>query len=133
MLVHERGYQIAAAWDGAFTFFRPEGTAIPAAPALPDVAGAIEGCHDADITPGTIIPAWYGERLDLDHAIYVCFANAANRARQRDPGEQQGGSGADRTAPAPAMGGEPVPVASRPPAGERLTATLAVSPGERWS
>ncbi len=89
MLVHERGYQIAAARDGAFTFFRPEGTAIPAAPALPDVAGAIEGCHDADITPGTIIPAWYGERLDLDHAIYVCFANAANRARQRDPGEQQ--------------------------------------------
>ena len=89
MLVHERGYLIAAARDGAFTFFRPDGTAIPAAPALPDVAGAIEGCHDADITPGTIIPAWYGERLDLDHAIYVCFANAANRARQRDPGEQQ--------------------------------------------
>jgi len=88
-LVHERGYQIAAARNGAFTFIRPEGTAIPAAPALPDVAGAIEGCHDADITPGTIIPAWYGERLDLDHAIYVCFANAANRARQRDPGERQ--------------------------------------------
>ena len=88
-LVHERGYLIAAARNGAFTFIRPEGTAIPAAPALPDVAGAIEGCHDADITPGTIIPAWYGERLDLDHAIYVCFANAANRARQRDPGERQ--------------------------------------------
>jgi len=89
VLVHERGYLIAAAQDGAFAFSRPEGTAILAAPALPDVAGAIEGCHDADITPGTIIPAWYGERLDLDHAIYVCCANAANRARQHDPGEQQ--------------------------------------------
>ena len=36
----------------------------------------------ADVTPGTIIPAWYGERLDLDHAIYICLANAANKARQ---------------------------------------------------
>ncbi len=88
-LVHERGYLIAAARDGTFTFHRPDGTAIPASPALPTVDGAIDGCHDADITPGTIIPAWYGERLDLDHAIYVCFANAANRARQLDPGEQQ--------------------------------------------
>ena len=88
-LVHERGYLIAAARAGTFTFHRPDGTAIPASPALPTVDGAIDGCHDADITPGTIIPAWYGERLDLDHAIYVCFANAANRARQLDPGEQQ--------------------------------------------
>jgi uncharacterized protein DUF222/HNH endonuclease len=89
MLVHERGYLIAAARDGAFTFCRSDGTAIPAAPALPDVAGGIEGCHDADITPGTIIPPWYGERLDLDHALYICLANAANRARRRGQGEQQ--------------------------------------------
>ena len=30
---------------------------------------------------------WYGERLDLDHAIYVCFANARTREeheRDRD-------------------------------------------------
>ncbi len=87
-LVHERGYPIATARDGTFTFSRPDGTPIPVGPALPDVAGGIEGCHDADITPGTIIPAWYGERLDLDHAIYVCFANAANQARRRDQAEQ---------------------------------------------
>jgi Domain of unknown function (DUF222)/HNH endonuclease len=96
MLVHERGYLIATARDGTFTFSRPDGTAIPAAPALPDVAGGIEGCHDADVTPDTIIPAWYGERLDLDHAIYVCFANAANRARRRDQEEQP-----DRPEPEP--------------------------------
>ncbi len=86
LLVHDRGCLIAAARDGTFTFCRPDGTAIPACPALPPPDGTIGDCHDADITPGTIIPAWYGERLDLDHAIYICFANAANRARQAGNG-----------------------------------------------
>jgi hypothetical protein len=44
--------------------------------------GTIGDWHDVDITPKTIIPPWYGERLDLDYAIYTCFANAANQARQ---------------------------------------------------
>jgi hypothetical protein len=64
---------------------RPDGTAIPASPPLPQPGGTIGNCHEADITPETIIPPWYGERLDLDHAIYVCFANAA---RRRDGGQQ---------------------------------------------
>ena len=76
LLVHDRGYLIAAARDGTFTFYRPDGTAIPTSPALPEPAGIIGDCHDADITPETIIPPWYGERLDLDYAIHVCFANA---------------------------------------------------------
>jgi hypothetical protein len=87
-LVHERGYLIAAARDGTFTFYRPDGTAIPARPPLPQPDGTIEDCHDADITPETIIPPWYGERLDLDHAIYVCFANAANAAGQASQASQ---------------------------------------------
>jgi hypothetical protein len=78
--VHERGYRIAAARDGTFGFYRPDGTALPACPPLPPAGGTIGDWHDADITPETIIPPWYGERLDLDHAIYVCFANAANQA-----------------------------------------------------
>ncbi len=82
MLVHERGYLIAAARDGTFAFYRSNGTAIPASPALPQIHGTVESCHDADITSDTIIPPWYGERLDLDYAIYVCFANAANGANQ---------------------------------------------------
>ena len=86
MLVHDRGYLIAAARDGTFTFYRPDGTMIPVSPPLPSASGTIEDWHDADITPETIIPPWYGERLDLDHAIYVCFANAANQARQPDSG-----------------------------------------------
>jgi Domain of unknown function (DUF222)/HNH endonuclease len=86
MLVHDRGYLIATARDGTFTFYRSDGTMIPASPPLPSGDGTIEDWHDADITPETIIPPWYGERLDLDHAIYVCFANAANQARQPDSG-----------------------------------------------
>ena len=86
MLVHDRGHLIAAARDGTFTFYRPDGTAIPAGLPLPQPDGTIEDCHDADITPETIIPPWYGERLDLDHAIYVCFANAASQAGQHDNG-----------------------------------------------
>jgi hypothetical protein len=86
MLVHERGYLIAAARDGTFAFYRSDGTAIPASAALPQTHGTIEDCHDADITPETIIPPWYGERLDLDYAIYTCFANAAYAARHDGSG-----------------------------------------------
>jgi hypothetical protein len=93
MLVHERGYLIAAARDGTFAFYRPDGTAVPASPPLPTPDGTITDCHDADITPDTIIPPWYGERLDLDYAIHVCFANARteqdrqtrSRSRDREP------------------------------------------------
>ena len=98
MLVHDRGYLIAAARDGTFAFYRPDGTAIPASPALPQAGGTIGDCHDADITPETIIPPWYGERLDLDHAIYVCFANAANQA---NAASQPGGG------PPPVLAGQP--------------------------
>ena len=45
--------------------------------------GTIADCHEAEITEDTIIPPWYGERLDLDHAIYTCLANA------RSPEERQ--------------------------------------------
>ena len=83
MLVHERGFLIAAARDGTFAFYRPDGTALPACPPLPSADGTLEDCHDADITPETIIPPWYGERLDLDHAIYVCFANAQTEEDRR--------------------------------------------------
>jgi hypothetical protein len=60
MLVHERGCLIAATRDGTFAFYRPDGTAIPASPPLPAPDGTIEDCHDAEITPETVIPPWYG-------------------------------------------------------------------------
>ena len=82
-LVHDRGYLIAAGPGGTFAFHRPDGTLLPASPPLPQPDGTIGDCHDADITPDTIIPPWYGERLDLDEAIYICLANA------RTPQERQ--------------------------------------------
>jgi hypothetical protein len=95
MLVHDRGYLIATARDGTFAFYRSDGTAIPPSPALPAPGGTIADCHDAGITPETIIPPWYGEKLDLDHAIYVCFANART-ARERQAGRDQAGEPAAR-------------------------------------
>ena len=87
-LVHDRGYRIAARpGGGGFAFCRPDGTPLPSCPALPEPDGGIGEAHDAEITAETIIPPWYGERLDLDYAIWVCFANArvrAERERGRD-------------------------------------------------
>jgi hypothetical protein len=45
-------------------------------PATAPTSGDITGCHDATITSDTIIPNWNGDKLDLDHAIWVAFANA---------------------------------------------------------
>jgi Domain of unknown function (DUF222)/HNH endonuclease len=91
-LVHDRGYLIAAQPDGGFAFYRPDGTLLPPSPPLPEPDGSIGDIHDAEITPDTIIPPWYGERLDLDHAIHACFANArteeekqAARDQDREP------------------------------------------------
>ena len=86
--VHDRGYLIAARpGGGGFGFYRPDGTPAAARPALPEPGGRIGDNPDADITPETIIPPWYGERLDLDHAIYVCFANArTDRGKASRPG-----------------------------------------------
>src|SRR5580658_9057813 len=89
MLVHDRGYLIAAARDGTFSFYRPDGTAIPVSPPLPAPDGMIEDYHDAEITPETVIPSWYGERLDLDYAIHASFANARTEQERRP--RSQGG------------------------------------------
>ena len=76
-VVHDRGCLIAARPGGGdFGFYRPDGTPLPSSPPLPEPDGGVDAAHDTDITPDTIIPPWYGERLDLDYAIYVCFANA---------------------------------------------------------
>jgi 5-methylcytosine-specific restriction endonuclease McrA len=92
-VVHDRGYLIAASPPRGFSFYRPDGTPLPSSPPLPEPDGTIGETHDADITPDTIIPPWYGERLDLNHAIWACFANARIR-QERERG--QGGDPADR-------------------------------------
>jgi Domain of unknown function (DUF222)/HNH endonuclease len=76
IIVHELGYLITPAPDGGFAFTRPDGTPIPASPPLPTSSGDLTTCHQATITDDTIIPSGLGDRLDLDHAIWVTFANA---------------------------------------------------------
>src|SRR5689334_20523800 len=86
-VVHDRGYTIAARPGGAdFAFYRPDGTPLPSSPPLPAPDGSIGTAHDAEITPDTIIPPWYGERLDLNHAIWTCFANARTREEREQDG-----------------------------------------------
>ena len=92
-LVHDRGYLIAASPPGTFAFYGPDGTPLPGCPPLPEPGGGIDAAHDADITPDTIIPPWYGERLDLNHAIWACFANARTREERE---RSQDGDPADR-------------------------------------
>ena len=87
-VVHDRGYTIAASPPGGFSFYRPDGTPLPACPTLREPDGSISEAHDADITEDTIVPAWYGERLDLDYAIAVCFANARTDEEKRADQEQ---------------------------------------------
>src|SRR5207248_8537216 len=89
-VVHDRGYLIAASSGGGFTFYRPDGSPLPPSPPLPEPDVSIEETHDAEITPDTIIPPWYGERPDLDYAIAVCFANARTDEEKRaDQGQAQ--------------------------------------------
>jgi hypothetical protein len=95
-VVHDRGCTIAARPGGAdFAFYRPDGTPLPASPPLPEPEGPIGAVHDADITPDTIIPPWYGERLDLNHAIWACFANART-TEERERGQDGDPAGRGR-------------------------------------
>ena len=76
---------------------------LPTSPALPDPGSqSIADCHDTAITPGTIIPAWYGERLDLDYAIYTSFANAEYQAHHRDDKDQREHKQPDQDSATPA-------------------------------
>jgi hypothetical protein len=85
-LIHKLGYQIIAA-DGDFTFRRPDGTPISQCPQPAEPGGQIWEQHDAEITPATITPPWYGERLDLDYAIVVAFSNQRVRQQRRQATE----------------------------------------------
>jgi Domain of unknown function (DUF222)/HNH endonuclease len=76
IIIHDLNYGITTAADG-FVFTTADGAEIKPSPSLP--GGAVDdlrACHDARITPDTIIPAWYGDRLNLHLAIWACFANA---------------------------------------------------------
>jgi 5-methylcytosine-specific restriction endonuclease McrA len=81
-IVHELGYLITLGEDGEITVTRPDGSDLPSGPQLESSGADIAGCHDADITPDTIVACGYGDGLNLDLAIWASFANASLRARE---------------------------------------------------
>ena len=81
-LIHKYGYRIKVR-SGGVDFYSPNGTLIENSPPLPEPEGQLAGRHDAEITPTTITPHWYGERLDLDYAIAVCFSNQRIQQERR--------------------------------------------------
>jgi Domain of unknown function (DUF222) len=86
-IVHDKKMIIADTGDG-FAFYTKEGTLIPASPPLPPPDGDITACHDAAITPSTIIPPNSGERLDLHLAIWIAVTNARTKAERRQREQQ---------------------------------------------
>ncbi|HEY7013811.1 MAG TPA: HNH endonuclease signature motif containing protein, partial [Streptosporangiaceae bacterium] len=87
VIVHALGYLITPAATGTgFTFTRPDGHPMPSNPGLPGSDGDLGRCHDADITTDTIIPAGLSGKLDLDLALWACFANART---DQQPASQQ--------------------------------------------
>ena len=94
-VVHDRGYLIAAPPGGAASPSTARtAPRCRASPPLPEPGGSIGDAHDADITPDTIIPPWYGERLDLDHAICDLLRQRQDQGRTR--ARSQDGDPADR-------------------------------------
>jgi hypothetical protein len=89
VIVHALGWLITPARGGGFAFTRPDGQPMPNSPELPGSDGDLTRCHDADITTDTIIPAGLGDKLDLDLAIWACFANARINEQQADQQQQE--------------------------------------------
>ncbi|HJV59035.1 MAG TPA: DUF222 domain-containing protein [Methylomirabilota bacterium] len=82
--VHEEGYRVERAEDGALRFARPDGRPlpdVPPAPAVPaDPIGSLERRHVADglrLHARTACPSWLGERLDVGWAIDVLHPAAS--------------------------------------------------------
>jgi 5-methylcytosine-specific restriction endonuclease McrA len=89
VIVHALGWLITPAHTGEFTFIRPDGQPMPNGPSLPGSDGDLVGCHDAQITTETIIPAGLGDKFDLDLAIWACFANARIDQQQASQHHEQ--------------------------------------------
>jgi hypothetical protein len=82
--VHEEGYQVERAPDGALQFRRPDGRPFPGVPppgAVPaDPVPALRARHLAQglrLHARTACPGWLGKRLDVGWAIDVLHPLAA--------------------------------------------------------
>lgn len=87
--VHEEGYRIERAPDGALQFLRPDGRLLPEVPAPPSLpADPVERLREEHAAQGLRLDArtgragWLGERLDLGWAIDVLHPLAARPGRR---------------------------------------------------
>ena len=78
--VHEEGFRVEVDAGGEVSFRRPDGRALPSAPAAPRWTGQPLAPTAARLTaagiaigPATATPHWHGERLDLGYAIDVLW------------------------------------------------------------
>jgi hypothetical protein len=80
------GYQVERLPDGELQFRRPTGLVLPNLPAPPSVPDdparalrAVNDAHGIQLTPRSLKPLWYGERLDLGYAIDVLHPRARKK------------------------------------------------------
>jgi len=76
--VHEEGYQLNRQPDGELQFRRPDGRVLPGVPPPPrvpdDPVKVLRALNDAEglvLHAYTVMPGWFGERLDVGYAIDV--------------------------------------------------------------
>jgi hypothetical protein len=69
--VHEEGFSMELAPSGEARFYRPDGRLLPAAPALPELAGAPDtalvsrlASHGVAVNARETLPAWWGGPVD---------------------------------------------------------------------
>ncbi|MEX2495719.1 MAG: hypothetical protein WD448_06505, partial [Woeseia sp.] len=71
-LVHEEGYTIERRDDGRLLFFTPTGVLIPHAPAATAAQAPVDAVNAArgvDVSAGTAVPRWTGDRMNLGMVI----------------------------------------------------------------
>jgi 5-methylcytosine-specific restriction endonuclease McrA len=109
--VHEEGYQVARAPDGALRFRRPDGHALPEVPspaAVPEKpVEALRVAHESQglrLNARTARPGWLGERLDVVWAIDVLHP----RAQKARPCPLSGSRAAHSSTTAPSAGPPPI-------------------------
>lgn len=75
-LIHQYGWQLTLHDDRSLTVMTADGLPLPHRHPLP-VAPAAELDPDETITPSTLPTRWSGERMDLDHVVWVMLQHAA--------------------------------------------------------